>query len=183
MAAQPTVSCETPSVPADRAADSPAPRGRTLVLGLGNPLVADDGVGLRVVRLLRERLGDDADIEVDEGYCGGLRLMERIVNYERVILVDALCSGAPPGTVRVLAVDDVPTRHSASTHDVDLATALALGRQAGAHLPATDRIRIVAIEVSDVLTFSEECTPAVQAAIAHAAQAVLTLLATGRSMP
>lgn len=147
------------------------------MLGLGNPLLGDDSVGLRVVRCLRPRLAGWPGVEVDEDYCGGLRLMERLVGFDRVVLVDAMCSGAAPGTIQVLSVDALPSRHSASAHDVDLPTALALGRQAGAGLPGTENIRVVAVEAADVLTFSDQCTPPVQAGIEQAAQAVLTLLA------
>ncbi len=59
------------------------------------------------------------------------------------------------------------------THDVNLPTALALGRQAGAHLPHVDRIAIIAVEALDVLTFGETLTPQVEDAIPLAAQAVL----------
>jgi hydrogenase maturation protease len=59
---------------------------------------------------------------------------------------------------------------------VNLPTALAFGRQAGARLPADEDIQLVGIEAQDVLTFSEECTPAVAAAIPRAAQTVMDLL-------
>ena len=125
---------------------------RTLVLGLGNPLLTDDGVGLRVVEALRPRLAGRPGVEVDEEYCGGLRLMERLVGYDRAVLIDAICSGAEPGTVHVLTADGLAGRHCASAHDVDLPTALALGRQCGAPLPATENVRIVAVEAADVTT-------------------------------
>ena len=153
---------------------------RTLVLGLGNPLLGDDAVGLRVVQRLRPRLADWPGVEVDEDYRGGLGLMERMIGFDRVVLVDAICSGAEAGTVQVLSPEAIPTRHSVSAHDVDLCTALALGRQAGALLPAATNIRLVAIEAADVLTFSEECTPRVRASIQRATEIVLTLLAAWR---
>jgi hydrogenase maturation protease len=158
-----------------RFASSGAPP-RTLVLGLGNPLLADDGVGLRVAQRVRSRLSERPEIEVGEDYCGGLRLMERMIGFDRAILIDARCSGAEPGTVCVLALDAAPGRHLASSHDVDLATAIELGRRVGASLPAIEDIRVVAIEAADVLTFREECTPPVRAAIEHAVDAVLSLL-------
>jgi len=161
--------------------EGPASSGRkTLVLGLGNPLLTDDGVGLQVVQRLRPTLAGCTGVEVGEDFCGGLRLMERMIGFDRAIIVDAICSGAAPGTVRTLAVDDLPTRHSGSAHDADMGAALALGRQGGAALPAGDDIRIVAIEAEDVLTFGEECTPRVRASIPHAAEVVLAILAAWR---
>lgn len=153
---------------------------RTLVLGLGNPLLSDDGAGLRVARLLRSRLAGRADVDVDEDYWGGLRLIERMIGFGRAVVVDAICSGAEPGTVRVTPVTGTSTRHSASAHDVDLMTALAVGRQAGTPLPPDDGIRLVTIEAMDVQTFREECTPPVRAGVDRAVRAVMDLLETWR---
>ncbi|MGB9625699.1 MAG: hydrogenase maturation protease [Phycisphaerae bacterium] len=154
----------------------PAAQPRTLVLGLGNPLLADDGVGLRVAQRVRSMLTGRPEIEVAEDYCGGLRLMERLIGFDRAVLIDARCSGGRPGTVCLLALDAAPGRHLASSHDVDLPTAIELGRRAGASLPAIEDIRVVAIEAADVLTFREECTPPVRAAIERAVDAVLSVL-------
>ena len=75
---------------------------KTLVLGLGNPLVSDDSVGLRVAAELKPLLADRPDVDVDEDYWGGLRLMERMVGYRRAIVIDAICTGAEPGTIHRL---------------------------------------------------------------------------------
>ena len=149
---------------------------KTLILGLGNPLITDDSVGLRVAAVLKEQLAGRDGIEVDEDYWGGLRLMERMVGYDRAIVIDAIQTGAPPGTIHHLRVDALPTQRSASAHDVNLPTALALGRQAGEKLPRDEAILLVGIEADDILTFGEACTPPVQAAIPRAAQAVLEAL-------
>jgi hydrogenase maturation protease len=146
---------------------------RTLVLGLGNPLITDDAVGLRVVERLKPLLAGRADVEIEEDYWGGLRLMERMIGFDRAIVVDAIQLGSPPGTIHLLTPDGVPTQRSASAHDVNLSTALKFGRQAGARLPENARIQIVGIEAADVLNFGEQCTPAVEAAIPSAVEAVL----------
>jgi hydrogenase maturation protease len=163
-----------------RTIEAPPRRAKILVLGLGNPLLGDDSVGLRVAQQVQAQLADRPEVEVAEDYWGGLRLMERLAGFERVIIVDAICSGGQPGTVRILSPDDMPTRHSASAHDTDLRTALALGRQMGAGLPPNHDVHVVAIEAVDVWTFTEECTPAVKAGIENAVQTVLTLLAEWR---
>jgi hydrogenase maturation protease len=152
--------------------------GKTLVIGLGNPLISDDSVGLRVLERLRTRLAGRQHVDVMEDYWGGLRLMERMIGYDRAIVVDAICTGATPGTIHHLTLDMMATQRSASAHDVNLPTALAFGRQAGAHLPADQDIRLVAIEADDVLNFSERCTPAVAAAIEPAVDEVVRLLET-----
>jgi hydrogenase maturation protease len=159
------------SMPMNDAAKPP-----TLVLGLGNPIVSDDSVGLRVAGQLKTLLAGRKDVEVSEDYWGGLRLMERMAGYARVIVIDAIVTGAPPGTVHRLRVDDISTQRSASAHDVNLPTALEFGRQAGLPLPANDGILLVGIEAADILTFSEQLTPAVEAAIPIVVQDILHIL-------
>jgi hydrogenase maturation protease len=156
---------------------------KTLVLGLGNPLLRDDAVGLHVARRLQSLLGGRPDVEIDEEYRGGLRLMERLIGFDRAIIVDAMCSGGTPGTVHRLTPDGVPTQHSASAHDANLRTALDLGRRAGAKLPGDDGITLIGIEASDVLSFDEDLTPEVEAAIPGAVQLVLDELREERGEP
>lgn len=149
---------------------------KTIIIGLGNPLVTDDSVGLRVVEQLKSRLADRADVEVSEDYWGGLRLMERMIGFDRAIVVDAIQTGAQPGTIHLLTPDSIPTQRSASAHDMNLSTALAFGRKADMHLPEDNHIRLVGIEAEDVLNFGEQCTPAVQAVIPQAVEAVIEAL-------
>ena len=149
---------------------------KTLVIGLGNPLITDDSVGLRVVACLRPLLAENTDVEVVEDYWGGLRLMEQMIGYDRAIVIDAICTGAAPGKIHHLTVDSVSTQKSASAHDVNLPTAMAFGRRAGVELPPNEHVQLVGIEAEDVLTFGETCTPAVAASIPHAVQEVIRLL-------
>ncbi len=88
---------------------------RTLVLGLGNPILSDDSVGLRVVQELQKILLPRKDLVIDEDHWGGLRLMERLAGFDRAIIIDAIQSGAAPGTIRCLHPNEIPTQHSAST--------------------------------------------------------------------
>lgn len=152
---------------------------KTLVLGLGNPLVTDDSVGLRVIAVLRQRLEGRPNLDIEEDFWGGLRLMERMVGYDRAVVVDAIQTGAPPGTLLRLTPGSIPTQRSASAHDVNLPTALQFGREAGLYLPPDDAILLVGIEAEDILTFGDRCTPAVEAAIAPAVELVLEALARG----
>lgn len=150
---------------------------KTLVIGLGNPILTDDAAGIKVARALHA--GPlPAGVDVAELSVGGLALMEAMVGYERAVLIDAIKTrGGAPGQVYTLALDDLPgTLNTASAHDVNLATALATGRRLGAPLPEDADIHIIAIEAEDVLTFGEQCTPAVEAAIPVAARRVLALL-------
>ena len=149
---------------------------RTVVVGLGNPILSDDGVGIRVAALLRERLAGMAGVAVVEAYAGGLRLMEAIAGFERALIVDAVQSGTmPPGTVTTFALEEAArTRHTLCAHDGDLATVLRLGRELGLALP--QRVEIIGIEAADVETFGEELTPAVRTALSTAVAEVLRRL-------
>jgi hydrogenase maturation protease len=150
---------------------------KTLVLGLGNPILGDDGVGLLIADLVRKRLSPDLGIEVGQETCGGLRLMERLAGYDRVILVDAIRTGMhPPGTLYHLGLDDMNTQHSASVHDINLPTALQLGTTIGLKMP--DEVCIIAVEAENTLDFAEQCTPAVTAALPGAVEAVLARLSS-----
>lgn len=145
---------------------------RTLILGLGNPILGDDSVGLKVAEGVRQRLSADPDIEVDVDYWGGLRLMERLIGYDRAIIIDAICTGNhPAGTLLHLGPNDLPTQHTASAHDVNLPTALQLATSMGLTIP--QEITIIAIEAEKVLDFGEGLTEAVAAAVPAAIEAVV----------
>jgi len=144
---------------------------KTLVLGLGNPLLGDDAVGLKVAALVRERLDGREDVDVAEEEAGGLRLMEQMTGYDRAVLVDACLSAGAPGTVHRVGPDELPTQRTAIAHGIDLPRALALGRSLG--LPMPEVVRVVAIEAESILEFRESMTPSVAAAIEPAVAAVL----------
>jgi hydrogenase maturation protease len=147
---------------------------RTLVLGLGNPILTDDGVGIHLVRALRARCGPQDGVDLAEASVGGLRLLDVLAGYRRVILVDAIQTpDGEPGAVYRLCPDDLrQSLHSGSSHDISLSGALTLGRSLGMVLPNDDDLVIIGVQVEDVLTFGENCTPAVRAAIPQALQMV-----------
>lgn len=154
----------------------------TLVVGLGNPILGDDGVGWRIAEQVSARLSDPAikspGVDVECLAVGGLSLMEHLIDYDRVILIDALTTGQnPQGSVFTFPLDDLPNRaigHLSSAHDTTIQNALQVGRSMGAYLP--QEITIVAIEAVNVYEFSEELSPPVAAAVDIAVQKVLELL-------
>jgi len=161
---------------------------KILVIGLGNPILTDDGVGVKVAYAVQEALdvmvasngssesGYHPSIDVTEACVGGLRLMEMMIGYDRVIIIDALTTvDAPPGSIHRLALSDLeeisPTQHSASAHDASLVTALDSGRRMGLALP--DDISIYAVSVENIIDFGDTPTPAVEQAIPLVTAAVL----------
>jgi hydrogenase maturation protease len=137
---------------------------RAVVVGLGNPLLSDDGVGVYAARLLADRLAG-APVTIEESSCGGMRFLDLLAGFERAIIVDAIqWQRGPVGTVYRLSPDEaVPTVRAVSFHDISLGTALALGRRLGIPLPT--EIVFLAVEVGDTLSVSERCSPEVEAAL------------------
>ena len=155
-------------------------RAQTIIIGLGNPILGDDGIGWRVSQSLAAALAERAPaVEVDWLSVGGLSLMERLIGYERAIIVDAIQTGeGRAGDVYVFPLEALPQPaggHTTAVHDASLQTALALGRKMGAALP--EKITVVAVEAARVFDFSEALSPAVAGAIPEATEAVLALLA------
>jgi hydrogenase maturation protease len=150
---------------------------KTLVLGLGNPILTDDGVGVLVAEAVRAQLPEDTPIDITEVSVGGLTLMETMIGYDRVILIDAFqpVDGCRPGKVHKMTLDELrsisPTQHSVSPHDASLVTALETGQRMGLVLP--QEITIFAIEVENVIDFSDHPTPSVAAVIPQVTEAVL----------
>ena len=149
---------------------------KTLVLGLGNPILTDDGVGVRVAEIVRARLLDKAHIDVTEISVGGLTLMEAMIGYDRVIVIDAIQkNGDRPGTIYRMTLEDLhaisPTQHSGSPHDTNLITALEIGKRMGMTLPQD--IVIYAISVENVIDFGDRLTPAVAAAVPQVVASIL----------
>lgn len=150
-----------------------------LVIGLGNPILGDDGVGWRVAQFVEQRLAELPEgrhpVEIDCLSLGGLSLMERMIGYSSVILIDAMTTQqAAPGTVSTFNLNELPNRalgHLCSSHDTTLHNALEVGRKMGAVIP--HHIQIVSIEAQQVFDFSESLSPQVEAAIPLAAQQVI----------
>ncbi len=137
----------------------------TVVIGVGNPILTDDGVGIHAARELRSHLAAVPGVEVTELAAGGLRLMERMVGYRRAIILDALVTGErEPGTVVELGLQDLPAaRNLSCAHDTDLSSAMELGRTLGVPLP--QEVRIFGIEAQDVETFGDVLSEPVAAAV------------------
>jgi hydrogenase maturation protease len=139
-------------------------RGTTLLLGLGNDLLSDDAVGLRVAAALREPLAGQPEITISQSAEMGLALLDLVSGFERLVLVDAIQTGrAPPGYVHDLNGDELPGFSAISPHFVGIAEMLALGRELG--MPMPTQIRIFAIEVQDPFTMATHLTPVLERAL------------------
>jgi hydrogenase maturation protease len=148
---------------------------RKLVLGIGNPILGDDGVGFHVVEAL-EKDPPPGDVTFASLDASGLALLDQVVDYDEVVIVDAIMSeGGKPGDVYRLGLDNFrPSKHTISPHDTDLPTALELGKLMKLKIP--EKISIVAIEIPPVYEFSQELSPAVSNAVPAAASLVREIL-------
>ncbi len=172
---------------------------KTIIIGLGNPILSDDSVGIKVARKIKERVKDgtvpdlrtgsskalggvvesglspSANINIDiiEAYAGGIRLMDELVGYDRAIIIDAAVTGKNgPGTVYSMPLSDlVSTRNIVCAHDMNLAAAIEMGRMLGLRLPS--EVSIWGIEAADVETFGEELTEDVAKAVPLAVERVI----------
>jgi hydrogenase maturation protease len=150
-----------------------------LVIGLGNPLLGDDGVGWHVAEQVAHELDEsDKPVEVDCLAVGGLGLMERLAGYHSAIIVDAIVTGQQPsGSLSCFSLDDLlddTAGHLHSTHDTSLHVALRAGAALGIPLPCC--LTVVGIEACRVYDFDERLSPAVAACVPLAVKTVLDLL-------
>jgi hydrogenase maturation protease len=145
---------------------------KTLILGIGNTVLTDDGVGCRVVQRLKKRLRGRSDITVKETSLSGLSLLDELTGYERLIIVDAIqTKGGKPGDIYKLSPSDFKTGRMAIIHDLGLFSTLELGRKLEMDMPC--EVIIFAIEAKDMATFSEKLSPEVEQAIPRAVDMVV----------
>ncbi len=141
---------------------------RALLLGLGNTILTDDGVGIYVVRAVAQRLEGEPieglELDVRQASVGGLGLLDLMAGYGVAIIVDALADErVRPGELCRVDLARGAGHEAFCLHGVGLKTALELGRSIGQALP--ERVEVYGVGTEDVTTFGEECTPAVRAAI------------------
>jgi hydrogenase maturation protease len=145
---------------------------KTLVLGLGNPILSDDAVGIRAAQEVGGKL-DDPQVTVAETSEAGLSLLDAIVGYDEVIIIDAVqTEEGQPGQIHRMGTEDFSfTKRFTPPHQINLATSLELGNALNLAMPR--KITIFAVEAVDVTTFSERCTPQVEQAIPKVVNMVL----------
>ncbi len=149
---------------------------KTRVIGLGNTILSDDGVGVytaREVRRVLDEHGSADSADVVESEVGGFDLMELMNGWDLVILVDSVqFDGVTPGALLELNPQDLRTSlRIRSVHDIDLPTVLKLGRLMGLKMPG--QVLIYAIQAKDAHTLGETMTKPVRQAMARAVDVVL----------
>ena len=136
---------------------------KILIYGIGNPYRCDDAVGIKVAQQLAERINQDT-VDVKWGSIDGLAILDEIIGYDRALFIDSVkTKNGKPGDIYKINIASFRNMHSFSSHGIDFANALELGRKFNLEIPKTTEI--YGIEIEDNETFSEKCTPSVNTAI------------------
>lgn len=131
---------------------------KTLIVGLGNEILSDDGIGPRLVKSLAQMI-HNPEIKFETACCGGLEIIEYIRGFKKVVFIDAIRTrNGKPGKVYYFIPSDFKESSNLSNlHDVNFFTALRLGNILEMDLPSD--LHIIAVEIIEDLEFSEELTP------------------------
>jgi hydrogenase maturation protease len=145
-------------------------KAEILILGVGNPILSDDGVGIHVLKELEKKYSHFSDLELDELSTGGLSLAERFIGYKKVIMIDALAiENSTPGTVHKLSMDDFKnTIHMYCAHDCNLPTAFDVLKKELGPEKLPDDVIIIGIEAERFDEFSESLSEKVAEAVPKA---------------
>jgi hydrogenase maturation protease len=157
------------------------PLKTTLILGIGNTLLGDEGAGVHALGRIRERLGGDAsDVDLLDGGTLSFTLLPTLEAYERLIVLDSAQLNAPAGTVACFegpAMDEFLGRPRRSVHEVGLCDLMNMAQLSGCF---PSRRALVGIQ-PELIDWSEACSGPVAAAIDDAAAQVVALVRRWRA--
>ena len=142
---------------------------RTLIIGVGNTLMRDEGVGVRVIEAMQEAYNLPDNIELLDGGTAGYTLLDCMEDFDCLIIIDAVSSGGTPGEICRLSSDDIASEKKLkmSGHKIELPELLALGKQLG-KLPETT---LIGLEPAD-MSWGMELSPFLKSAIPSVIEAV-----------
>ena len=149
------------------------PVSKNVVIGLGNTILRDDGVGVFAARKVQDLLPEDAGVDVVEAALAGFNLLDLIIGFEKAIIIDSIqTKDGKVGDIYEFTPDAIKhTVRLASIHDMNLVTALEFGKMMGMDVPHT--VNIYAIEVADNSNFGEEMCPEVEEAVPTVVEKVI----------
>jgi hydrogenase maturation protease len=146
---------------------------KTLVLGIGNDILGDDGVGVHVARAVARKISAK-EARVEETGAAGLSLLELVKGHERLIIADAiLTDNTEVGKIHRLTLKDLAkTNNSITPHDAALVTTLEIGNSLfPGEMPR--EVVVYGVQTSNVEQFSGKMTPAVKAAVPEVVRLIL----------
>ena len=135
---------------------------KVLLLGLGNDILTDDAIGLYITRAAKECLANYENVTVGESLEMGLSLLDLIIGFYVLILVDSIqTKQAPPGFLHQFDAGELAVLPNRAPHFLGIGEVIALGRKLGLRVPAC--VRILAVEVEDPFTVSQQMSGALEA--------------------
>ena len=146
---------------------------KIIVLGIGNIILRDDGVGIHVAREVK-KLIDHPNVTVDEAITGGMNLLDLLLGYDKAIILDAVKSDdGSHGEVRRIPIDEFNTMHSCNPHDVSLMEAIEMAKKLGEdRIPK--EIIIIGIMMRQIpCEFGEELSKEIAATVPEAVKLTL----------
>ena len=146
---------------------------KTIVLGVGNQILGDDGVGVHVANELKKHI-QNPDVIIDEAITGGMNLLDLILGYDKVIIIDAVKTETREnGEVKRIPLNDFSTMHSCNPHDVSLVEAIKMATKLGETRIPKDII-VIGVMIKQIpCEFGEKLSKNIAAAVPKAVQMTL----------
>ena len=149
---------------------------KTIILGVGNPILCDDGVGIHVAKQLKQHI-NDPNVTIDEALTGGMNLLDLLLGYDKAILIDAVkTKNAEHGEVKRFSLNDISSVHSCNPHDVSLVEALKLAEKLGEKRIPHEIIIIGILLKETPCEFGEQLSSKIAAAVPKAVEMTLSEL-------
>ncbi|HDJ24166.1 MAG: hypothetical protein B5M54_01890 [Candidatus Aminicenantes bacterium 4484_214] len=153
---------------------------KTLVLGLGNELYGDDGVGIEVIHELHndpviKKLSQHHSLELKASNLTGLKLLDLIADFDVLLIIDTIKSDQPTtGKIRLLDGSELRHIPGPSPHYVSIPQMIELGHQIGLKMPWI--VKIIAVEAKNIYQLGEGLTPEMKTSIPHIVRSVTQIL-------
>lgn len=146
---------------------------RTIVLGVGNQILGNDGVGVYVANIVKKQV-NDPNITIDEAITGGMNLLDLLIGYDKAVIIDAVKSeDGEHGEVRRIPISDFNTMHSCNPHDVSLIEAIEMAKKMG-EKKIPKEIVIIGVMMKEIpCEFGEILSDEIAAAIPEAVDLTL----------
>lgn len=148
---------------------------KTLVLGIGNDILSDDGIGPKLVRKLEAKMKVPG-VKFMSASVGGLDILEIMKDYEDVVVIDAIRTGkGKPGEVYTFTPADFKeTLHLSNMHDINFLNALELGKKVGMNTPS--EILIIGVEIAEDHVFSSDFSEEISSNLSNIVDKVSSIL-------
>jgi hydrogenase maturation protease len=143
---------------------------KTIILGVGNQILGDDGVGVHIANEVKKKI-KDPNVTIDEAITGGMNLLDLLLGYDKAILIDAVKSeNGEHGVVKKIDISEFNTMHSCNPHDVSLIEAIEMAKKLGEErIPK--KITIIGVMLKEIpCEFNEQLSDEIAAVVPKAVE-------------